>query len=619
MARAVSGAERLVKAFDRRLQAVQVSETRRRAAADGAELPEDTVDQEKPFPLFRNFIARAMPEFRYVKARSEIVDTFQDLEDGKLADAEGRRIDRVLIRAPTQLGKTVLGGLFIAWRARNHQVMGHGCTTYNDKRAGRLARAARTFYLRSGGTMAPGARGIQDWQNESGGGIWCYSISSGQTGNPGNTLLMDDPVKDYAEAISDTVRKRNENWYGTSWLSRWSAEHGRLVEVIIGTPWTDTDIQSYALKVRGGVGEGVSPHWYVVALQGICDRAGYPLELPDGCVLRADWRKPGQPLEPTMQKFTRAAIEGQLASNGGPLSLGQYSAMVQQAPKPAQGGDIVDQRWFKQVGHDRQPLTHRPRGMRAGYRRANTYVQSVRAWDLAATEGKGNYTAGVLVGLKPKPERYTIRHMARGRKRRPQDLIAAVMLLDGPETIIRLPEDPAAGGKVMVDTIVRHLRRIATLANVQQPTVRTFPVNRSKADRFDVAATAIGPVSQLADGTVDRYGLFEIVTEWQDRRDEFTLQANAWLNWEQWQHSEEDYDHLEQACKIAEALIALPSDDAAAKALNVESGNWWTSVLADCASINREGGGRWDVPDALADAYDHLHLRRDLSALIRPE
>ena len=94
-----------------------------------------------------------------------------------------------------------------------------------------------------------------------------------------------------------------------------------------------------------------------------------------------------------------------------------------------------------------QIVEHEPAGLRC-----------CRGWDLAATEGAGDYTAGVKLGVDDLG-RYFVTDVARGQWA-PDDRDARIRItseMDGRDQAIHLPQDPGQAGKTQALHFVRML------------------------------------------------------------------------------------------------------------------------------------------------------------------
>lgn len=122
-------------------------------------------------------------------------------------------------------------------------------------------------------------------------------------------------------------------------------------------------------------------------------------------------------------------------------TMGSYAAagQLQQRPAPREGG-MFKRAWFPVV-----------RAIPAGTR-------FVRGWDLAATEGAGDWTVGVKIG-RQKNGRFLIANVARDRKSAAgvERLLINTASQDGYECTISIPQDPGQAGKAQTSYLIQQL------------------------------------------------------------------------------------------------------------------------------------------------------------------
>lgn len=122
-------------------------------------------------------------------------------------------------------------------------------------------------------------------------------------------------------------------------------------------------------------------------------------------------------------------------------TMGSYAAagQLQQRPAPREGG-MFKRAWFPVV-----------RAIPAGTR-------FVRGWDLAATEGAGDWTVGVKIG-RQKNGRFLIANVVRDRKSSAgvERLLVNTASQDGYECTISIPQDPGQAGKAQTSYLVQQL------------------------------------------------------------------------------------------------------------------------------------------------------------------
>lgn len=151
--------------------------------------------------------------------------------------------------------------------------------------------------------------------------------------------------------------------------------------------------------------------------------------------------EPGELLFP--ERFPAAEIAKLKKAKGAYAWAGQY----QQRPAPREGG-IFQRAWFK-------PLPVLP---------AN--VRLCRSWDIGATEGGGDPSAGVKIATDG--DRFIVVNARRGQWS-PATLEAQMKLtaaLDGAGCTITIPQDPGAAGKGYALTLVKKLAGYAVKTKV---------------------------------------------------------------------------------------------------------------------------------------------------------
>lgn len=122
-------------------------------------------------------------------------------------------------------------------------------------------------------------------------------------------------------------------------------------------------------------------------------------------------------------------------------NLGSYAAagQLQQRPAPREGG-MFKRHWFPVI-----------RAYPVGTR-------FIRGWDLAATDGAGDYTVGVKIGRMPNG-RFVIADVQRDQLSAAgvEKLIKNTAMLDGYECDISIPQDPGQAGKSQASYLVQQL------------------------------------------------------------------------------------------------------------------------------------------------------------------
>ena len=238
-------------------------------------------------------------------------------------------------------------------------------------------------------------------------------VLNGITGMGADIGIIDDPVKDDIEANSEIYRNRVWNWYTTTFYTRLSPNSGIL---LCTTRWHDDDLAGRLIKASES---GDGDKWVVINCAAIAEED-------------EKHRKKGEALQPSRYSLSRLlAIKKTVGSR-------VWNALYQGRPTEKEG-DIFKTEKITIVD-----------ALAAG-----VIIKKVRAWDLAASKNKGDYTAGVLMG-KGSDNRYYVMNLVEGQfsALEVEDIIKATASRDGYDVDIHLPQDPGQAGKSQAGRIV---------------------------------------------------------------------------------------------------------------------------------------------------------------------
>ncbi len=105
---------------------------------------------------------------------------------------------------------------------------------------------------------------VSEWGTAAGGGLKAVGVGAGVTGFGGDIIMIDDPVKNRAQAESKTYRERLWDWYTDDLYTRLEPE-GSIV--LIQTRWHEDDLAGRLIKQMDEGGET----WEVVNLPAIAE------------------------------------------------------------------------------------------------------------------------------------------------------------------------------------------------------------------------------------------------------------------------------------------------------------------------------------------------------------
>ena len=237
------------------------------------------------------------------------------------------------------------------------------------------------------------------------GAYFAAGIGGPLTGRGAHLLLIDDPVKNREEAESETIRRRNKDWYTSTAYTRLMP--GAKV-VIIQTRWHSDDLSGW--QIREHAHEG----WTVLSLPAIAET--------DDDILG---RKRGDPL---WDQYPIEALESIKKAVGSR----DWAALYQQRPSPAEGG-IFKAIWLRRYESPQE-----------------SYSEIVQSWDTAIKTDQLN-DPSVCTTWGVRPDGYDLLHVLVARLEYP-DLKAKVLsqAADWKPTAI-LIEDKASGQQLIQD------------------------------------------------------------------------------------------------------------------------------------------------------------------------
>lgn len=390
-----------------------------------AELELRRRQRERPalrsIPTFREFVSRTTPRYQWYRHCEVIAETLERVVAGE--------IKRLMVFAPPRSGKSELVSRhFPAYYLTLFPDRFAAIASYSAELAYDLSRAARRNYT-SSATLSSEAAAVKHWETGKGGGLWAAGVGGAATGKGASLLVCDDPLKNAEEASSQVIRDRHRDWWRSVWYTR--LEPGAAL-ILMMTRWHLDDLAGWLLKKEAGE---EPERWTILSLPSIAEEKRP--EFPASCTVLPDWRKPGEPLVPERYPIEKL---NQIRARIGTYF---FESLHQQRPSPPEGRRFR-RSWFEVV--DQAPPG----------------AQRVRWWDMAATDGDGDWTVGDLVAWDG--ENVYIEDEVRGQwgPGERDRIIAQTADLDrqrhGLLVEVGGPQDPGAAGKTAALAFRRLLR-----------------------------------------------------------------------------------------------------------------------------------------------------------------
>jgi predicted phage terminase large subunit-like protein len=299
----------------------------------------------------------------------------------KLADKFSRRIKRIVRNAAAvKSSPTYEGGVDAALGGRGGSLVGVGQACVDANVENHPVGETPTPLLRKEGSLFKPLNAANEWEMPGGGVVRSVGVGGGIAGFGAGLIVIDDPVKNRAEAESATYRERVWEWFNDDIYTRMEPN---AAIILIQTRWHEDDLAGRLLKEMEDGGE----RWEVVSLPALAEaqkdkgerikdkvskqvRASsfilHPLSFGGGDPLG---RKVGQALCPLFPVKTLLRYQKKLGTYS-------FSALYQQRPSPAEGGQFKRE-WFKNI------VDAAPAGLRWK-----------RGYDLAvSTKTSADYTA----------------------------------------------------------------------------------------------------------------------------------------------------------------------------------------------------------------------------------
>ena len=264
-----------------------------------------------------DFISLLDPTYERARHTVALCDHLEAVERGD--------IDRLIVMMPPRHGKTMhVSQALPAWvlgRNPRSQIV---LASYGAELAEGNSRKARS-YMRSDRwpfecRVSEESRAQNRWQTDAGGVLIATGCQGGLTGYGADRLIIDDPIRDRAEAESETARESLWAWYSDVARTR-LMPNGRII--LCQTRWHDDDLAGRILNSEDG------KRWTVLSLPAIAEESD------------ALGRAVGEALWP--QRFPVDALP---SVAHGEISASSFASLYQQNPIPA-GGATFKLEWMK--------------------------------------------------------------------------------------------------------------------------------------------------------------------------------------------------------------------------------------------------------------------------------
>ena len=185
-------------------------------------------------------------------------------------DVENGQSRFLSISVPPRLGKSLLTSVYLPlWIFHRHPEWPIMMLSHDPSLAAGWGRQARRLIESNGEqigvTLAADAGAAKEWETSQGGVMLSRSIRESVTGRGAKVMILDDIVKDFAEAHSPAAREFVWDWWTANSRTRL---HPPSLVVAIGTRWHEDDFIGRLLSEEH---EGDPAQWEVISLPALAE------------------------------------------------------------------------------------------------------------------------------------------------------------------------------------------------------------------------------------------------------------------------------------------------------------------------------------------------------------
>lgn len=240
----------------------------------------------------------------------------------KIAQAVARGGARIVLSVPPRHGKSWLTSLFTpAWFLSLYPGRRVILASYEADFAAEWGRQVRNLITEHSGllgvSLSDDSTAANRWNTPDGGGMVTAGVGGPITGRGGDLLIVDDPVKNWEDAMSEVYREKAINWFNSTLYTR--AEPGASI-IVLMTRWHERDLAGYLEHEH-------EEDWEVIRIPALAE---------DGDILG---RKLGQALCP--ERYDNESLDKIRRAVGARV----WNALYQQRPSPGEGGELKRQWW----------------------------------------------------------------------------------------------------------------------------------------------------------------------------------------------------------------------------------------------------------------------------------
>ena len=341
----------------------------------------------------------------------------------KIASAIHRGSGRLIISMPPRHGKSrLVSEATIPWFLEKFPGRNIIYASYNSDQAEKFGRPARDVIMSHPDLFTQrirkDAKRVDMFITESGSECYFLGLNSGATGKGAHLLVIDDYIKGIEEAMSPAHLQK-------LWLNFTANLDSRLEKdatvIIVATRWAKKDLIG---RIIDHPQQEIRERWEYIQ---------FPAIATSNDILG---RSNGDPLFPERFGLDRLNEIKQMREG-----TFLWNSLYQQEPID-DISSIASGDWI--IVEDISAVPNQPS------------IQ-VRAWDMAATQGGGDYTTGVKMEATDKTIYITDIKRGQLSPSRIEDLIRKTAEFDGQQTTILIEQEPGSQGKALIEHLSHNI------------------------------------------------------------------------------------------------------------------------------------------------------------------
>jgi predicted phage terminase large subunit-like protein len=232
----------------------------------------------------------------------------------RLATGIAKGNARFIVEVPPRHGKSELISVFFpTWFLEAEPAKNVILASYESDFASHWGRRVRNLIVESEDLidlrLSPDSTAANRFHTTQGGGMVTAGVGGPITGRGGHLMLIDDPIKNHADAMSSTKRESLKEWFKSTFYTR--TEPGGSI-ILLQTRWHEDDLAGWLQSEQ-------DVDWNVIKLPALAF-ANDPLG-----------RAEGEPLCP--ERYDREKLLGFRSAIGSKW----FNSLYQQSPLPDEG------------------------------------------------------------------------------------------------------------------------------------------------------------------------------------------------------------------------------------------------------------------------------------------